>query len=500
MFKWIVCAREPIHLEELREAVAFTLEDIAYDSGKLPTDLNRLIRACGNLVVADEETQVIQLAHHTVQQYLLQQDGSPFQFTIKDANVMAGEFCVAYLSFANFESQITRYAENKNTDILALSKIASRGPMLPSDHPGQKIVRVLNTLRSPRSNGLENGITLYVPPQKTVWQPTNFAFLPYVISHWLWHTIFFSIGDDANGGQETHRDRLFKSLILRKQLLFDFRPWGEFNRGDRESSSISLVGWALMANHRYLIQMASSDITLPSLKNVWEATSVKYSWLDAYRYVWEPVMSGPRKHHHLNIMDLDYDPSNTSVSPSLIWLFSRLSWACRKGHLDAIEEFIVRNFGNTKDVDSSMLDGFNCMIHYLLVAAAACGELQVVKYLWGQITTPLVMFWLESDLTKGHTFNAIEHAAISGYIHVVLYLGDQGARPGSIFAIPGLFQQFFDQAICENNSGTVESLLLLRALLVKRNTAIDRELSGYIGQDHHQWSYRSCEADAKAWH
>ncbi|PMD63894.1 uncharacterized protein K444DRAFT_483488, partial [Hyaloscypha bicolor E] len=117
MFKWIVCAREPIHLEELREAIAFTLEDLAYDSGKLPTDLNRLIRACGNLVVVDEETQIIQLAHHTVQQYLLQQDGSPFQFTIKDANVMAGEFCVAYLSFANFESQVTRYAENKNTDM-----------------------------------------------------------------------------------------------------------------------------------------------------------------------------------------------------------------------------------------------------------------------------------------------------------------------------------------------------------------------------------------------
>lgn len=78
MFKWIVCAREPIHLEEMREAVTFTLKDLTYDPRKLPTDLNRLVRACGNLVIVDEESQVIQLAHHTVQQYLLQQNGNLF--------------------------------------------------------------------------------------------------------------------------------------------------------------------------------------------------------------------------------------------------------------------------------------------------------------------------------------------------------------------------------------------------------------------------------------
>jgi len=114
-------------MDEMREAVAFTLDDLSYDPRKLPTDLNRLVRACGNLVVVDEETHVVQLAHHTVQQYLLQEHCSPFQFTVKDANVMAGEFCIAYLSFSNFESQVTRYAENKNTDMLTLGKIASRG-------------------------------------------------------------------------------------------------------------------------------------------------------------------------------------------------------------------------------------------------------------------------------------------------------------------------------------------------------------------------------------
>jgi hypothetical protein len=230
--------------------------------------------------------------------------------------------------------------------------------------------------------------------------------------------------------------------------------------------------------------MASSDITLPSLKNVWEATSAKYFWGNNYGTPWEFAPCELMKPYHLNIVDLDYDLSNTSNSPSLIWLFSRLSWACRKGHLDAIKELKVKNFGNTKDVDSGILDHLplDCT-KYLLVAAAACGELQVVEYLWGQIRAPLNMFSVVSDLTKGYALNAIEHAAISGYIHVVLYLADQEACPRSIFAIPGLFQKWFDQVICENNSGTVESLLLLRTLIIKPNTSyqlltpIDSELS-----------------------
>jgi hypothetical protein len=66
------------------------------------------------------------------------------------------------------------------------------------------------------------------------------------------------------------------------------------------------------------------------------------------------------------------------------------------------------------------------MIDCLLVAAAACGELQVVKYLSGQVNFISRVFSVVSDLTRGLALSAIEHAAISGYIHVVSYLADQG--------------------------------------------------------------------------
>lgn len=181
---------------------------------------------------------------------------------------MAGELCVAYLSFTDFESQIARYADNKNTDMLALEKIASRGPMLHPDYPGQKIVRALSTLRSPRPIPFQINMTQYVPLQRKTWQSANFAFLSYIVAHWLWHTISFAVGGDPNNGQASRRDRLFKNLILRKQLLFDFRPWGEFTRD--EARSISLLGWGVMTNHLYLIRTAFYDISLPSLWKMWK--------------------------------------------------------------------------------------------------------------------------------------------------------------------------------------------------------------------------------------
>jgi hypothetical protein len=65
MFNWIICAQRPLHMDELREAIAFTVDDEFWDATKIPNDLKRLVRVCGNLVIVDEETEKVQLAHHT---------------------------------------------------------------------------------------------------------------------------------------------------------------------------------------------------------------------------------------------------------------------------------------------------------------------------------------------------------------------------------------------------------------------------------------------------
>ena len=74
MFLWIMFAKRPLVIEELQEAIAFTSEDTFWNAESIPNDMLRLIRISGHLIVVDEETQIVQLAHYTVQQYLLDEE------------------------------------------------------------------------------------------------------------------------------------------------------------------------------------------------------------------------------------------------------------------------------------------------------------------------------------------------------------------------------------------------------------------------------------------
>jgi len=67
MFNWIIAARRPLQVDEMREAIALTIDDKQFDSTKIPNNLQRLVHACGNLVLIDEDTQNVQLAHYTVE-------------------------------------------------------------------------------------------------------------------------------------------------------------------------------------------------------------------------------------------------------------------------------------------------------------------------------------------------------------------------------------------------------------------------------------------------
>lgn len=74
MFKWIICARRPLHIEELREAVPLDMGDSHLEIDQQPSGDNwRLIQICGNLAVLNRGGGTVRLAHHPVQQFLLTQ-------------------------------------------------------------------------------------------------------------------------------------------------------------------------------------------------------------------------------------------------------------------------------------------------------------------------------------------------------------------------------------------------------------------------------------------
>ncbi|CZR70190.1 uncharacterized protein PAC_20091 [Phialocephala subalpina] len=112
MLQWLVCARRLMTIDELLEAIAFTIEDDHWDPAKIPVDYAKLIRASGNLIV-----------------YLLNPPSSSimgsrslFQFLREDAECYVGEICIAYFCFNDFETQLTRYTNRTKNHMAVIEK------------------------------------------------------------------------------------------------------------------------------------------------------------------------------------------------------------------------------------------------------------------------------------------------------------------------------------------------------------------------------------------
>jgi hypothetical protein len=67
---WVLYAKRPFHINELREAVAIEGGDHGISEEDL-TPAQILVNVCGSFLIYDEESGVIELAHETVKEFLL---------------------------------------------------------------------------------------------------------------------------------------------------------------------------------------------------------------------------------------------------------------------------------------------------------------------------------------------------------------------------------------------------------------------------------------------
>lgn len=47
MFIWIICAKRPLHIDELQEGIAFSIDDYSWCSDNIPTDMIWLVKSSG---------------------------------------------------------------------------------------------------------------------------------------------------------------------------------------------------------------------------------------------------------------------------------------------------------------------------------------------------------------------------------------------------------------------------------------------------------------------
>ena len=96
---WISNALRPLHIDELRHALAVSPGDPSLDKEAL-VDQTRIISASAGLITLDARSSTIRLAHFSVEEYFR----SRKQENFPDVDSQIAKTCLTYLSFDTFEN------------------------------------------------------------------------------------------------------------------------------------------------------------------------------------------------------------------------------------------------------------------------------------------------------------------------------------------------------------------------------------------------------------
>ncbi|PQE21621.1 P-loop containing nucleoside triphosphate hydrolase protein [Rutstroemia sp. NJR-2017a WRK4] len=322
MFNWILFARRPLHMNELREAIAFTINDGFWDAAKIPNDLKRLVRACGNLVIVDEETEIVQLAHHT------------------DANREIGEVCVAYLCFSDFELQVIRPDMITPTMAVLQQAINSQSVIPNSSTRVRQVVAVASAMMAPRKKDqrVATGINFarHISRKRPRTQDFygNYCLLAYLKEHWLWHVQSFT--EEA---RETKAGRLFKRLLFEKHFSFSHTPWDGFSLGDR-LLKCAMLGWAISTGHLPLLRELAAADNGAAFEYVGRASHKFWKLRVANLSAVVPLIKLPEEVPgcYLNLENM------TSENDCLDWIYFLMVTAAQNGNFPVIELCLKHGF------------------------------------------------------------------------------------------------------------------------------------------------------------
>ena len=293
----MICARRPLRVGELQEAVAFDSADTRWNIDRIP-DGDKIIRSCHGLAVRDSDSGRVGLAHHTVQQYLVSpqesvsgtdstefttgaQLWSELQNLRRDhgsAEKMAGWLCIIYLSFSDFGTAVGSAYGRQGIDLA--TALRDRGPLsIPTALGLGKYLRRIpykffgceNRIKVPEIDYSKYLIISSRYPQPSEDFQSKFALLEYVIEYWEWHTRWVQWPSKSEGSAE------FWQLIQHKILPFEFRPWGPNQHfgpngckgcpkpdsddlNTRDLPSMGLLHWAAEVGHLSVFNMIKPPI------------------------------------------------------------------------------------------------------------------------------------------------------------------------------------------------------------------------------------------------
>lgn len=114
VLKLINCAKRPLKLEELRQALSIREGDTLLDTDALPT-AESLISTCCGLVVVEDQSQIVRLVHYTVEEYFARKAE---RYRSPEAHAFFACILLTYFSFTQFGKWSLTDAIDKEFKIL----------------------------------------------------------------------------------------------------------------------------------------------------------------------------------------------------------------------------------------------------------------------------------------------------------------------------------------------------------------------------------------------
>lgn len=181
---WTCVAPRPMHIEQMKEALAVNSVSGKLDTTKIPTS-SFVIRSCSNLVVLDELTSCILPAHHSVRQFLFnetrQSEGQLLSsLKYKEAELEVGELCIGHIASHNLDLHVQNSSNAPNW----------RGSAAPRlEVPNALVAMVPGLLRGfiPEAKTQPTTLTLprHQPPQIHLFTTDFFSSIPNITGRCL---------------------------------------------------------------------------------------------------------------------------------------------------------------------------------------------------------------------------------------------------------------------------------------------------------------------------
>ncbi|KAI1169558.1 hypothetical protein F4777DRAFT_584790 [Nemania sp. FL0916] len=195
IFPWIAAAVRPLSLEELREAIAIEIGQHYTKPELLCNDMNKAIVACENLLHVDEEDGSVQFAHNSIRQFLVKPSIllssahglEVFLIDLEKADHFAGEICITYLHFNDFQTALIQQPARPKLTVLP-DPLDIAHTALGS---GWNIASKLK--QKGRSHEFSAPIDAYgaiKPRTELTWKApdSKHPFLKYASTNWILHT------------------------------------------------------------------------------------------------------------------------------------------------------------------------------------------------------------------------------------------------------------------------------------------------------------------------